>query len=95
MPRTIEVTYEDGVFRPTSSVPPDVREGERLWIIVPAGVSRASDEAEDEFEKELAAQGLLEQLPLPPQPAPPDWKPLQLDGEPLSETVLRLRGERG
>ena len=37
---------------------------------------------------------MIEHLPPPDEPPPADWQPLVLEGEPLSETILQMRGEK-
>lgn len=88
MKKITTAVYENGVFRPL--VPEafaGLTEGQEVRIIF-------STFDEDEFERDLEAQGLLERLPAPAEPPPDNYHPPELTGEPLSETVLRLRGDR-
>jgi Arc/MetJ-type ribon-helix-helix transcriptional regulator len=46
-----------------------------------------------ELEKNLIASGFLASVPPPSDPATPAWNfdPVKIEGEPLSETVIRER----
>jgi len=47
---------------------------------------------EDEFKRQLLKSGLMSSLPTPSDPASrPDFQPITLEGEPLSETIIRER----
>jgi predicted DNA-binding antitoxin AbrB/MazE fold protein len=86
--KTTTAVYENGVLR--LCVPGDLAgltEGQVVAVTI-----RTLDE--DEFERDLEAQGLLEKTEAPSESPPGDYRPPVLDGEPLSETVLRLRGDR-
>jgi hypothetical protein len=41
----------------------------------------------------MDAGGFLEHLQPPPEPRSTDWRPLLLEGEPLSETIIKMRRE--
>jgi putative addiction module CopG family antidote len=48
--------------------------------------------SEDEFKQQLMATGLMASLPTPLDPAKRrDFQPVSIDGEPLSETIIRER----
>ena len=47
---------------------------------------------EAEFKRQLLASGLMTSLPTPADPATrPSFRPLAIEGEPLSETIIRER----
>jgi putative addiction module CopG family antidote len=47
---------------------------------------------EDEFKRQLLASGLMTSLPTPADPAArPPFQPVPIEGEPLSETIIRER----
>jgi Arc/MetJ-type ribon-helix-helix transcriptional regulator len=48
---------------------------------------------EQELERKLLESGFLASVPPPPDPAAPAWsfEPVKIEGEPLSETVIRER----
>jgi len=47
---------------------------------------------EDEFKLQLLATGLMTSLPTPLDPAKRrDFQPVSIEGEPLSETIIRER----
>ena len=95
MTQTASAIYENGVLRPTSQLA-DLREGQKVQITVQVLEEMTPEEEarrEDEFERRMEAAGMIEHLSPPDEPAPADWKPLVLVGEPLSETVIRMRRE--
>jgi putative addiction module CopG family antidote len=49
--------------------------------------------SEQELEQKLVESGFLASVPPPPDPAMPSWsfEPVKIEGEPLSETVIRER----
>ena len=47
---------------------------------------------EEEFKRQLLNSGLMSSLPTPSDPCSrPAFKPITLEGEPLSETIIRER----
>jgi hypothetical protein len=57
-----------------------------------APAKRAAPVSEDDFERELLYAGLMTSLPTPADPASrPAFQPIAIDGEPLSETIIRER----
>jgi len=61
---TVEVIYENGIFKPVSSVPPTLKENERMRIIIETDIDedlrreigqweQASDEDFAKFEESL------------------------------------------
>jgi Arc/MetJ-type ribon-helix-helix transcriptional regulator len=47
---------------------------------------------EEEFKQQLLETGLMTSLPIPLDPAiRQDFQPIKLEGEPLSETIIRER----
>jgi Arc/MetJ-type ribon-helix-helix transcriptional regulator len=64
---------------------------ERLRSQVPLPV-RDSPGNEDEFKQQLLRSGLMASLPTPADPASrPFFEPITIEGEPLSETIIRER----
>jgi putative addiction module CopG family antidote len=53
----------------------------------------AAGMTEDEFERTLLEAGLLTSIPPPADPSAParEFQPIEIVGEPLSETILRER----
>jgi len=83
----IEATYENGVFRPVVQVP-GLTEGQRVTITV-------EDEAEirkreQELKRQMEAEGLIAHFPKTAEPVP-GFKPIKIDGPPLSQTILEER----
>ena len=47
---------------------------------------------EEDFKQQLLQNGLMSSLPIPLDPAARrDFQPIKLEGEPLSETIIRER----
>jgi putative addiction module CopG family antidote len=46
---------------------------------------------EQEFERKMMQSGFLGSVPLHPPAAPRDFQPIAIEGEPLSETIIRER----
>jgi hypothetical protein len=58
----------------------------------PAPAKRAAPVSEDDFKRQLLNAGLMTSLPTPADPASrPAYQPIAIDGEPLSETIIRER----
>ena len=96
MPQTASAIYENGVLRPTSRLI-DLREGQQVQITVQVLEDLpAEDTARRRVEllRRLEDAGALAHFPLSAEPPPADWQPLTIEGEPLSETILKMRGEK-
>jgi len=53
---------------------------------------RITEMTEEEFKQQLLKSGLMSSLPTPSDPASrPAYQPITLEGEPLSETIIRER----
>jgi predicted DNA-binding antitoxin AbrB/MazE fold protein len=97
MDQTIKAVYENGVLRPLSLVF-DLAEGQEVLLrLTPVPILDPAEQErrERELAGQLRAKGLLEKCSPPAEGGPGDWQPLTVEGEPLSETIIRLRGERG
>jgi len=58
----------------------------------PAPSSRLMPMSEEEFKQQLLRSGLMSNLPTPADPASrPVFEPIAIEGEPLSETIIRER----
>jgi predicted DNA-binding antitoxin AbrB/MazE fold protein len=84
----IEATYENGVFRPVAQLP-GLTEGQRVTITV-------EDEAEiqkreQELNRQMEEEGLIVHFAEPAEPPPADFKPVEITGKPLSETIIEER----
>jgi predicted DNA-binding antitoxin AbrB/MazE fold protein len=96
MTQTASAIYENGVLRPTSLLL-DLREGQQVQIIVQALEDLKAEETARrrvDLLRRLEAAGALAHFPLPAEPPPADWQPLTIEGEPLSETILKMRGNK-
>lgn len=96
MTQTASAIYENGVLRPTSLLF-DLREGQKVQITVEILEELTPEEEarlHAELIRRLEADRALVHLPPPDEPPPADWTPLTIAGEPLSETIIKMRGER-
>jgi predicted DNA-binding antitoxin AbrB/MazE fold protein len=95
MTQTILAVYENGVLRPLARLCA-LEEGQQVQLTVRPIEEPASQELarrEAEFQRRLEAAGMIMHFPPPTEPPPADWTPLALEGEPLSETVIKMRRE--
>lgn len=92
MNQVTEAIYENGSLRLSAPLE-GVAEGQRVRVLV-EGLSQELEEIvarEAAFLRYMEAKGLLVKFPLPAEPAPKNFKPLVIEGEPLSETIIRER----
>ena len=95
MNQTAQAVYEKGSLRLTSLLA-DLMEGQQVTVTVePAGDLEPGEYARRHAEllRQMDAEGMIVHLPPPADPMPKDWKPLVLPGEPLSETLIKMRRE--
>jgi predicted DNA-binding antitoxin AbrB/MazE fold protein len=92
--KVVQAVYENGVLRPLTPLT-GVAEGQTVSVIVREAVTDPEEikRREAAFLRHMEENGLLERFPPPKGPPPKDWQPLVLEGEPLSETIIRMRGE--
>jgi predicted DNA-binding antitoxin AbrB/MazE fold protein len=92
---TVQAVYENGVLRPLTPLT-GLSEGQTVDVTVRAATPDPAEmkRREAAFVRHMEEKGLLERFPVPEGPAPENWRPLEIEGEPLSETVIRMRGER-
>ena len=93
--QVVQAIYENGVLRPLTPLT-GLADGQAVSLVVrfvPTDPEE-SNRREAAFLRHLEEVGLLERVPAPPTAPPADWQPLVLEGEPLSETIIRMRGER-
>ena len=67
-----------------------------LWVTAVSGSPSPTPPVmpitEEEFKRQLLNSGLMSNLPTPSDPGSrPTFQPITLDGEPLSETIIRDR----
>ena len=89
MSQVIEAVYENGVFRPDEPVA-GLSLGQRVWVTIdqPRDLSQ-TERKEADLIRCLEARGLVEKPNAPP--APLDFRPLEMPGPGLSETILAER----
>lgn len=56
-------------------------------------VAEQSEAQEDEFERDLLAKGVITHIPARDEPDDEfdEYEPIEVEGEPLSETIIRER----
>lgn len=95
MNQTIEAIYENGALRPMEPLG-HLHEGQRVIVTVePVGdlTPQEFTRRSAELIHRLEAEGMVEPVSPPEQAPPADWHPLILEGEPLSETIIKMRRE--
>lgn len=93
MQKTVEAVYENGVLKPKEPLN-GFAEGQAVYVTVTEVITDPEElkRREKEFLRQMEEAGLLIRVPPPDQPPPADFKPLVIEGEPLSETIIRMRG---
>ena len=92
--QAIQAVYENGVLRPLTPLT-GLPEGQLVYVMVRPLVTDPEEVKRRRAEviRRMEEQGMIEHYPPPTEPPPKDWQPLVLEGEPLSETIIRMRGE--
>lgn len=92
--RIIQAVYENGVLRPIRPLV-GVAEGQAVYVVARPIITDPEEVARRHAEvlRRMDAAGMVEHYPVPAEPPPKNWQPLVLEGEPLSETVIKMRGE--
>jgi predicted DNA-binding antitoxin AbrB/MazE fold protein len=92
MERAIEAVYENGVLRPRVPLS-HLQEGQPVYVWVREIVTDPDEikRREAELFRRLEAEGTLIRFPAPATRPPPDFEPLVIKGEPLSETIIKER----
>jgi len=90
MTTTLEVIYENGIFKPLSSVPKTLKEHERMKIIIET--EQAKDTSVSlQLLREMLAEGMISHIPEGITDEDDDFEPIKIEGKPLSETLLEDR----
>jgi predicted DNA-binding antitoxin AbrB/MazE fold protein len=101
MKQTAKAVYENGVLRPTTLLF-DLAEGEEVLITVQAFEKLTPEEEarrRAELMRQLEAEGALEHddeldeedEEEGDEDLPDDPEPIEIEGEPLSETIIKMR----
>jgi len=81
-----QIVLDDGMWLP---------EGMEVQVMLVPPPKPAEDATEEEreelFQRWLLATGKVERLPRMDPAAEIDWEPIEIDGPPLSETLIRDR----
>ncbi len=104
---TLEAIYENGIFKPISSVPNTLKEHERVRIIIETDADEdlqaelnqweaASDEdsakqISPNILREMLAEGMISRIPEGISDEEDEFKPATIKGKSLSETILEDR----
>jgi predicted DNA-binding antitoxin AbrB/MazE fold protein len=94
MQKTVEAVYENGVLKPKEPLN-GLAEGQAVYVTVSEAITDPDElkRRREAFLKHLEDIGMLVRKPEPnPPPMPADFKPITVQGEPLSETVIKMRG---
>lgn len=91
--RMIQAVYENGVLRPLTPLV-GVAEGQAVYLVVRPIITDPEEfkRREAVFLRHMEQAGMLERLPALAEPPSTGWQPLVLEGEPLSETIIKMRG---
>jgi len=87
---TLEAIYENGIFKPISSVPNTLKEHERVRIII-EGDEDSAKQISPDILREMLAEGMISHIPEGISDEDDDFEPIEIKGEPLSETILEDR----
>ena len=89
MSQIFEAIFENGVLRPANPVV-GLSEGQRVRVTMDEPQAFTdSEQKEAELIRRLEARGLVEKSVAPP--APMDFRPLEMPGPGLSDTILAER----
>lgn len=97
MNQIVRAVYENGLLRPVTHLR-ELNEGQEVLLRVePVAELNAAEmeHREAELEQQMQADGWTEQITPPNEPPPATWQPLVIEGEPLSQTIIQMRGDRG
>ncbi len=82
---TLEAIYENGIFKPISSVPQTLKEHERVRIII-EGDGDSAKQISPDILREMLAEGIISRIPEGIKDDEDDFEPIEIKGKPLSET---------
>ncbi|MEO8073683.1 MAG: antitoxin family protein [Acidobacteriota bacterium] len=86
---TVEAIYENGIFKPVSSVPKTLKEHERVKVIIENETEDVR--ISDELLREMLAEGMISHIPEGISDQEDDFEPIEIEGRPFSETLLEDR----
>lgn len=86
---TVEAIYENGIFKPVSSVPKTLKEHERVRVIIE---NKSEDiRVSDKLLREMLAERMISRIPEGITDEEDDFEPIKIKGKPISETILEDR----
>ncbi len=86
---TVEAIYENGIFKPVSSVPETLKEYERVKVIIENKSENVR--VSNELLREMLAEGMISHIPEGITNEGDDSEPIEIKGKPISETILEDR----
>lgn len=92
---TLAAIYENDIFKPVSSLPETLKEHERVKILIENVEENQRDDTRvsKEIFQELLAEGMISRIPKGITDEEDDFEPVEFEGEPFSEMIIRERGE--
>jgi len=87
MTTILEVIYENGIFKPLSSVPETLKEHEKMKIIIE---TEENASVSSQLLRDMLAEGMISRIPKGIADDD-DFEPVKIKGKPLSETLLKDR----
>lgn len=86
---TVEAIYENGIFKPVSSVPANLKEHERVKIIIENETEDVR--VSDILLREMLAERMISHIPWGLSDEDDDFEPIEVEGRPFSETLIEDR----
>ncbi len=86
----LQAIYENGIFKPISSVPSTLKEHERVRIII-EGDENSAKQISADILREMLAEGMISRIPEGVSEEEDDFEPAVIKGKPFSETILEDR----
>jgi len=77
---TLEAIYENGIFKPISSVPPPLKEHERVRIII-EGDADSAKQISPEILREMLAEGMISRIPEGISDEEDVFEPIKIKGQ--------------
>jgi predicted DNA-binding antitoxin AbrB/MazE fold protein len=104
---TLEAIYENGIFKPISSVPTTLKEHEHVRITIETDTNEDLQAEINQWEaasdedsathislgilREMLAEGMISRIPEGISDEEDDFEPAAIKSKPLSETILEDR----
>ncbi len=86
---TVEATYENGIFKPVSSFPANLKEHEGVKIFIENEIEDVR--ISDVLLSEMLAEGMISHISEGLSDEEDNFEPIEIEGRPFSETLLKDR----